>query len=128
MKNIKALRYAIDCKNIVEQELNIDFKDVSRHRANSYARIIYSHLINKKYTIQDVGTWKKKGLKQDHVAKVVGKNRSTVTYYLNRFEDLINYDDFKEMYDSVIRVWNAKYSYVKHYSSGHFWLKVGDLC
>jgi hypothetical protein len=128
MGNIKALRYAINCRNIVEKELDVDFKNTSRVRRNSYARIIYTKLINERYIIDQPATYKLKGLKQEHIAKLTNRDRSTVSYYLTRFNDLINYDDFKEMYMNVRVVWNSIYSRTNHISSGEFWLRVGNLC
>lgn len=67
----------------------LDLKSKSRKRELVYTRnILYKHLRNKGMSLTAIG----KQFNRDH---------ATVLFGLNQYERLINYDDFKELQESV---------------------------
>jgi len=67
----------------------LDLKSKCRKRELVYTRnILYKHLRNKGMSLQEIG----KKFNRDH---------ATVLFGLNQYERLINYDDFKELQESV---------------------------
>ena len=67
----------------------LDLKSKSRKRELVYTRnILYKHLRNKGMSLQAIG-------------KTFNRDHATVLFGLNQYERLINYDDFKELQESV---------------------------
>ena len=67
----------------------LDLKSKSRKRELVYTRnILYKHLRNKGMSLQAIG-------------KTFNRDHATVLFGLNQYETLINYDDFKELQESV---------------------------
>lgn len=67
----------------------LDLKSKSRKRELVYTRnILYKHLRNKGISLQAIG-------------KMFNRDHATVLFGLNQYDRLINYDDFKELQESV---------------------------
>lgn len=67
----------------------LDLKSKSRKRELVYTRnILYKYLRNKGMSLQAIG-------------KTFNRDHATVLFGLNQYERLINYDDFKELQESV---------------------------
>lgn len=67
----------------------LDLKSKCRKRELVYTRnILYKHLRNKGISLQAIG-------------KMFNRDHATVLFGLNQYERLINYDDFKELQESV---------------------------
>ena len=67
----------------------LDLKSKSRKRELVYTRnILYKHLRNK-------------GMGLNAIGKMFNRDHATVLFGLNQYERLINYDDFKELQESV---------------------------
>lgn len=67
----------------------LDLKSKSRKRELVYTRnILYKHLRNKGMSLKAIG-------------KTFNRDHATVLFGLNQYETLINYDDFKELQESV---------------------------
>jgi len=74
----------------IDDTLNVDIRSKTKKRKVVYSRFIFYHLMrNKNFSLQKIGSF-------------LGKDHATVIHGLKQFENLIQYEDFKEQYDKVV--------------------------
>jgi hypothetical protein len=73
--------------NIINELQSLDA--VSRDREKVYRRIILAKILTDA------------GLYFSEVGRIMNKNHATVIYYRKQFENLILYQDFKRLYESI---------------------------
>ena len=77
--------------NVINQVLNIDIRSKCRKSKYVYGRFIFCKIMH------DDGK-----LTATKIGQLINIDRSTVLNALKKFDDLIFYDDFKDIYKSVL--------------------------
>jgi len=76
--------------NTINATLEVNIRSKSRKREIVYSRFIFYRLMrNKNHSLEKIGSF----LDKDH---------ATVIHGLKQFDNLIEYEDFKEQYDKVV--------------------------
>ena len=79
-----------DIISTINTALEVDIRSKTRKRKVVYSRFIFFHLMrNKNFSLEKIGSF-------------LGKDHATVIHGLKQFDNLIEYEDFKEQYYKVI--------------------------